>query len=349
MKILYFVPHLNTIYAGRTIYNAYKNAFIDLGHDFKFMTAKDDQEKLYKEFNPDILFTSLNQYIFNFLDLQLLNSQRKSGMKVFVNVPFWTSPFNSKRVNETSSLKDNVEWVNLIKSNEYGDVYFNSAERYDERMSGFEKETGYKHHTIPLAADKLAIFPDFSEKFKADISYIGTYLPEKREFIQTQVFPLKKQYSLKLYGQDWTLYDRLLGFTSKVGKYFNLPIIKDLQKPKLEIDDERKIYTSSNISINIHEDYQKKLGGDCNERTFKIPLAGGFEITDDVRCIREYFIDNEEIIIAKNKADWFEKIDYYMKNPDKKQKIIDAGRKKVLNEHTYHNRVQKLIEIYNNL
>ncbi len=254
MKILFFVPHLNTIYAGRTIYNAYKNAFTDLGHEFRFMTADDNQEKLYKEFVPDLFFTGLNHYVFNFLDIKLLNTRRKQGMKVFVNVPFWISPFSNTRVNETGSLKDNKEWVNLIKSGKYGDVYYNSAGGYDERMNGFEKVTGYKHYTIPLAADKLAIFPEFSEKFKADISYIGTYLPEKREFIKNQVFPLKGKYNLKLYGQDWTLYDRLLGLTSKVGKYFNLPLIKDLQRPKLEINDERKIYTSSNISINIHED-----------------------------------------------------------------------------------------------
>lgn len=349
MKILFFVPHLSTVYAGRTIYNAYKNAFIDLGHEFQFLTADDNQEKVYEEFNPDILFTSLNQYVLKFLDLNLIKKQKRKGTKVFVNVPFWTSPFNSTRINETSSLKNNMNWINLIKSHEYGDVYYNSAEGYDQRMNGFEKGTGYTHHTIPLAADKLAIFPEYSDKFKADISYIGTYLPEKREFIKSQVFPLKNKYDLRLYGQDWTLSDRLIGFTSKVGKYFNLPIIQNLQKPKLEIDDERKIYTSSKISINIHEDYQKKLGGDCNERTFKIPLAGGFEITDDVKCIRQYFNEGEEIVIAKNKTDWFEKIDYYIKNPEKKNKIIDAGRKKVLNEHTYHNRVEKLIKIYNTL
>lgn len=349
MKILYFVPHLNTIYAGRTIYNAYKNAFTDLGHEFRFLTAQDNHQKVFEEFNPDIFFTGLNSYLLKFLDLNLIKTQKKKGLKVFVNIPFWTSPFDSSRVNETGSLKNNKAWVELIKSGEYGDVYYNATEEQDKRMEGFEKTTGYRHHTIPLAADKLAISPNYTKKFKADISFIGTYLPEKREFIKSHVFPLKDKYDLKLYGQDWTLQDRLTGFVSKVGMYFNFPIIKNLQKPKLQIDDEPQIYTSSTISINIHEDYQKKFGGDCNERTFKIPLAGGFEITDNVACIHKYFKDGEEIIIAKDKKDWFEKIDYYIKNPDKRQKIIDAGRKKVLNEHTYYNRVEQFLNIYKNL
>lgn len=349
MKILFFVPHLNTIYAGRTIYNAYKNAFTDMGHDFQFMTAEDDQQKVYEEFSPDIIFTSLNSYILRFIDLETLRKEKRKGAKVFVNTPFWKSPFGLSRINETSSLSSNEKWINLIKSGNYGDVYYNATEGDDERMEGFEKALGYKHFTIPLAADRLSIYPEYTDRFSADISYIGTYLPEKRTFIREQVFPLRPKYNLKLYGQDWTLGDRMLGLLSKTGKYFNFPYLKDVQKPKLQLDDERKIYSSSTISINIHEDYQKKYGGDCNERTFKIPLAGGFQITDDVKCIRKYFEDGKEIIVAKDKSDWFEKIDYYMKNKDKRNSIIEAGRRKVLREHTYHNRVESLISIYRSL
>jgi spore maturation protein CgeB len=348
MRILYFTPHLNSIYAGRTIWNGYKNAFTDMGHEFKFLTADDDQEKIYKEFNPEIIFTSLNSYSLKFMNLTALKNQKKAGSKVFVNAPFWNSPLES-RANEASSLKNNQEWINLIKSADFGDIYFHSTEQNDERMNGFEKGTGHKYYTIPLAADKLRIYPEYSDKFKSDIAYIGTYLPEKRNFIDNQVFPLKSKYNLKLYGQDWTFSDRTIGLTSKIAKYFNIPYIRDLQKPKLEIEDERKIYSSATISINIHEDYQKKYGGDCNERTFKIPLANGFEITDDVSCIRKYFEDDKEIVIAKNKDEWFDKIDHYIRNPEKRINIIDAGRKKVLENHTYHNRVESFLNIYGKL
>jgi Uncharacterized protein conserved in bacteria len=50
--------------------------------------------------------------------------------------------------------------------------------------------------------------------------------------------------------------------------------------------------------------------------------------------------------LTKNKNDWFEKIDYYMKNPDKRLPIIEAGGRKVLAEHTYHQRVDQLLAIY---
>jgi len=346
MIIISHIPSLDTIYAGRTIYAGYKNAFEDLGHQFYPLTSRDDQKKLFDEVEPDIFMTSLNPYNLKFLDLNDIKNRRKKGLKVFVNTPFWNSPMAKLRINETSSLSKNKNLITIIKSNFFGDVYYNVCEQNDLRMDGFEKTTGYKCYTILLAADKTLHYPEYFERFKADISLIGTYLPEKRKFIQERVFPLKKKYDIKLYGQDWTIKDRTKGLAQKVGQYFNLPYLSSLQKPKLNLEDERKIYSSSVISINIHEDHQRQFGGECNERTFKIPISGGFEVTDDVACIRKYFIDGEEIVIAKDKDDWFDKIEYFLRYPEKRIPIIEAGKKKVLEKHTYHNRVEQIIDIY---
>lgn len=345
-SILYHVPHLNTFYAGRSIYAGYKHAFLDLGYKFKFLTVEDSQEEILEEFSPGILITSLNPYNLKYLNLDLIRKYRKQGLKVFVNIPFWKSPFSKMRVNEAPSLSNNPGYLKLIKLGNYGDIYFNFCEDDDERMDGFKKYTGFKHYTIPLAADKFLHFPDYEKKFISDISFIGTALPGKLNFFKECVFPLNKKYDLKIYGQDWTKKDKMIGWMHKFGQYFNVPFLRLIQKPKLDLEDERKIYSSSIISINIHEDYQKKYGGDCNERTFKIPACGGFEITDNVACIRKYFMDNKEIVIAKDKDDWFDKINYYSKNEKKRKMIIEAGKKKVLEKHTYHNRVEQIIKIY---
>lgn len=251
------------------------------------------------------------------------------------------------QVNEARGMKSDRTVLELIEKNLLGDIYFHVVEQEDKRMEGFETTTGEKFYTIPLAADKTIMKYQYEDKFKADISYIGTYLPAKRSFFKEYVFPLKKEYDLKLYGQDWTLKDRMLGWVARFGQFFNIPFLRSILKPKLKLEDEAKVYSSSSICINVHEDYQKEYNGDCNERTFKIPLCGGFEITDDVACIRKYFKEGEEIVIAKDKRDWFEKIEYYLKNPDKKIAIIEAGKRRVLKDHTYHNRSELIINLYN--
>ena len=347
MKIAYHIPHPTSLNGYRTIYNGFKNAFIDLGHEFYTFTSDDNLANFLEKNKPDIFLTATHFYYKKFLDFDILKKYRNQGMKVFVKIDFWNSPLNSGRINEAKSLRDDKETVHLIKNGLYGDIFYHVVEQGDKRMEGFEKEVGYQYYTIPLAADKLILKDIFEEKFKADISYIGTYLPQKRFFFDNYLFPLTAMYNTKIYGQDWTFLDRLVGFVQKIGQYFNIPIIKSLRKPKLQLEDEGKIYKSSIISVNIHEDYQREFGGDCNERTFKIPLCGGFEITDDVACIKKYFKEDEEIIIAKDKKDWFNKINYYIKNPKKRIDIINRGREKVLREHTYHNRVGQIISIYN--
>jgi len=346
MNIAYHMPSLDTIYAQRTIYYGYKNAFEDLGHNFYTYSSSDDLEKFLKKNCIDIFITASHFYYQKDLDLNLLKKYRNDGMVLFSKIDFWNSPISGLRINEAKSLKEDSRTVQLIKDGLIGDVFFHVVEQSDERMAGFEKETGYKYHTIPLAADKKIMKYEFDKNFIADISYVGTYLPDKRNFFKGWVFPLKGKYNLKIYGQDWTLKDRLMGWIQKFGQYYKFTYLSSIQKPKLNLGDEAKIYSSSRICINVHETYQKKYGGDCNERTFKIPLCGGFEIVDDVACIRKYFEADKEIIIAKNREDWFEKIDFYMNNPDKRLAIIEAGRERILKEHTYHNRSEQIIKIY---
>ena len=349
LKILYHLPNPDTIYAGRTIYYGFKHAFEDLGHEFKTLTPNSIQKQLFEEYKPDLFMTSMGPLTFKYLDLSLIKKQKSKGMKVSVNTPFWKSPMSKFRINEAPSISQRKDYVRLIRSGTYGDIYYNNCEQGDLRMEGFEKATGYEHHTVLLAADKTIATPQNNERFKADISFIGTLLPGKKKFIEECVLPLRKKYVLRLYGADWTFYDRALNFGNKVGQYLNIPLLRSFKKPQLSLKDERSIYRASTISLNIHEDYQKQFEGDINERTFKIPISGGFEIVDNVSSLKKYFKDGEDIIIAKNKKDWFEKIEYYLKNPDRRLPIIEAGKNKVMQHHTYNNRVQQIIKIYRNI
>lgn len=346
MRILYHVFIPNTIYAGRSIYQGYKNAFNDLGHSFKLVGVDSDLENEINNYCPDILFTFLGTVSFKFINPALIKKIKKRGVKVFVNISSWNSPFNKSRLNESASLSKIPKIAGMINSGEFGDIYYNACEQDDPRMDGFFKSTNLHYYTIPLAADKILNYPQYSGKYNSGISYVGTNLPGKREYFRNNLFPLRNKYNLNIYGQDWSTKDKIVGVINKAGWYFNIPLLKNIQKPFLKLEDERKIYSSSVISINIHEKYQLEMGGECNERTFKIPLCGGFEVCDNVACIKKYFKIGSELIIAKNKKEFLEMVEYYYRNPEKRIPIIEAGRKRVLADHTYHNRAKRLIEIY---
>lgn len=346
LTIAYHNPYPDTIYATRYVFIGFQNAFKGMGHNFVVFSPGQKLEDFLTEHRPQLFITASHFFYRKFLDFELLKRWReKHGLILLTKIDFWDSPLNKSRINEAPSMKDDKEAKRLIKAGLLGDYYFHVTGQNDKRMDGFSKFAGQGYITIPLAADPHSLKPIFTQKFKADISYIGTNLPQKREYFKQWLFPLADKYDLKLCGQDWTRLSRMLGYLTKAGQYFNVPVIKSLQKPPLKLGDEAKIYASSKILVNIHEDYQRRFGGDCNERTFKIPYCGGFEICDDVACVRDYFVEGKEMVIATSKQGWFDKIDYYYNHPAEAKKIALAGQKKVEESHLYKHRAQQMLKL----
>lgn len=341
LKILYHFPFPDTIYAGKFIYEGYKSAFTRLGHSFYTLTHNDSLSNMLEQIHPDIFISSLHRYALKFLDLDLLKLYRKDhGLIYFNSIPTWKM---LSRQPGCSDLEHDTELVSLIKRGLAGDAFFYWIEQDSPYMEGFTKSTGYPYHTILLAADTERYYFDPDPKYAHDISYVGHYLKEKRTFFKKYLFPLKKTYNVGIYGSDWALPDRLLGYAQKGAQYFKIPWLKSIRKVPLLSD--RKVYSSSTINLNIHGDFQSLNGSDINERTFKILACDGFEICDNVGPVRKYFTE-QELVVAKDSNEWFEKIDYFIKNPEKRLPYIEAGRKRVLTSHTYTNRAKQFVDIY---
>lgn len=344
MKVLYCFPSLESVYAGRFIYEGYRNAFLDLGHDFRAYTSNDDLKNVLEEFRPDIFIYSLNAYHLGIIDLDLLKRYRDRGLVVFCQVRAWNETRNIKVEAMSAALKHHSEHVALIKSGRAGDIFWHWFERDEPLMDGFTETTGKSFQTIHLAADKTQYFPELDPRFACDMCYVGSYLPLKRAFFKKHVLPLKEKYDLRLYGSDWTLGNRILGKVQKAGQYFNINPLKKVRSLGLSVEDERKLYSSARISLNVHEEQVKVSNCEINERTFKIMACGGFQLCDNVPLLRRFF-RADELVIAESTDDWFDKIRFYLDNREKRMAIAEAGRKKVLEQHTYHKRVEQIVDL----
>jgi len=264
------------------------------------------------------------------------------GMVVFCQIRSWQDL--TKELG-CDALKNDKYQIELISSGMAGDIFWHWFEQDEPLMKGFTRRTGKTFETILLAADKTIYYPEFDEKINVDVNYVGSYIPAKREFLDANIKPLSSKYKLKIYGSDWSLSNRALGKIQKAGQYFNINFLKSVRKINLSLEDERKLYSSAKISLNVHEDHVRIKNCEINERTFKILACGGFEICDNVRLVRKYF-NESEMIIADGGKDWFSKIDYYINHVDERSKISRRGMKKVLSHHTYHNRVEQIKTIY---
>lgn len=335
MRILYYIPHLRTVGADRWIYEGWRDAFLDLGYDFFELTEYDNWNKKVREARPDIFFAT------NIIDVSkrkdFLMRLRYRGVKVFL-VVHW--PMHQKE-------------LEIIRDFKIADVYF--GEREPESMTDFESFTKRKYYLIPNAANKKLHFPAKPvEKYQYDIVYLGAKLPKKKWFFNNVLLPLTKKYKVGTFGPHWTLKDNLFRASSKLCKKMKFKpgqIFFDRLRVVIPPEEENQLYSSAKISLNFHE--REKDGSQphyiLNQRTFKIPACGGFEICDYVPALCKYFTEDEVITAGLNPKDWFQKIDYYLTHEEERRKIQQKGTRRALRDHTYHNRVNRVIELYKSL
>ena len=172
MKVLFHIPSVETVYAMRSIYHGFKNAFNYSGDVFKTLDQNVNFETILNEFKPDLFITSSHYWYRKQIDFKILNIFRKKGMFVLVKVDFWNSPFSKFKINEAKALKDDYDLINLIKKDNFGDAYYHNVEQNDKRMDGFCEGTGRNFYTIPLACDSF-IFNDLRKESLDRLREIG--------------------------------------------------------------------------------------------------------------------------------------------------------------------------------
>lgn len=341
MKVVYHAPTLHTVYAQRTIYEGYKYAFAALGHEFLTYTAGMDLAEFLHRHHPDLFLTQSHFFHRKQLDYAVLARHRRAGMTLVTKVDFWNPVAQGVRRRDAVSLRDDPAVRRLLDADLLGDAFTHVVEQDDERMAGFREAIGRPWHTVPLAADERLLQAEPDPAMANPVVFLGTWLPGKRDAFAERLYPLHAR-GLTILGQDWTRAARLRGKAQRVGQYFDVPGLRALQRPAMTPDHEGVLYASADVCVNLHERHQVCFGGDCNERAFKIPAAGGFQVSDDVACLHSYF-GPEEIVIAATIAEWFERIDHYLGRPEERTAIAAAGRRRVARDHTYRNRAEQLL------
>lgn len=337
MRILTEINYVGGLGADRWIGEGYKSAFESFGHEHFWLEAKDDMATRIREITPDIFITSQSKLTRK--NLPTFLSFRKSGGKVVLKVD--------------SQFDEESEVADALTHYDPADLYFGEVE--NPWMERFKRVTSKQYVVITNAAHHKLHYPGKPvSKYKCDIVFLGSAgVPKKQDALKMLLFPLRKKYDMKVFGPNWTLKDKMLktaGFLfRKAGWESGKNFIQNI-RITVPPEDEPALYSSAKICINIHsrgEEIRDYVI--LNERTFKIPACGGFEICDFVPPLRNYFTE-DEMVMADDKhgdwvKDWFEKIDYYLKHDDERKAIQERGAARALRDHTYLNRVHQMFKV----
>jgi spore maturation protein CgeB len=110
---------------------------------------------------------------------------------------------------------------------------------------------------------------------------------------------------------------------------------------KISIDDECSLYSSSKTCLNVHLKEHLEYGS-FNFRIFNILACGGFIISDKSSYLEKEFSDC--MVFTEGYQDLIEKINYYSENQEKTIPFRNKGRIKVLENHTFKNRMSNLLD-----
>ena len=105
---------------------------------------------------------------------------------------------------------------------------------------------------------------------------------------------------------------------------------------------ENLVLYNSKVALNIHDSYQRILGNDSNERTFKSLGLTGALVCDNIRQISGMFPD---LPLYNSPAEMVEQIHSYLENEKLLKETKDYYRQLIADEHTYVHRVEQMREL----
>ncbi|OLO35865.1 hypothetical protein BTR23_16075 [Alkalihalophilus pseudofirmus] len=298
---------------------------IKLKHQVKTFTIKENINKLkstVSSFKPDLILTMVGfkmpPHVLTFI------KQHQIPVAIWLTEdPYYTD--------KTLKIIHHYDYIFTIES-ACVDIY---------------KKKGHKNvHHLALGVNPSIFSPGsiIKNNEKYDICLVGFPYPDRIKIIQYLLD--HTPYSILTVGSTW---NSLLANYKTTNNY---QIIETWVEPQRVAS----FYNQSKIVLNTYRPYDFKynrntkgvINQSINNRTFEIASCGAFQLTELKPDLVKYFIDNKEIVSFTSIDDLLHKINYYLKHEKERKGIGVNARKRVLQNHTFAYRLNKMLNIIGN-
>jgi spore maturation protein CgeB len=188
---------------------------------------------------------------------------------------------------------------------------------------------------LPMACDPelhhpLELSEEERHQYGSDIVFVGSYYPSRAALLERLI-----GFDLGIWGPGWEQLERGSGLRSYI------------KAPHTKPSEWLKIYSASKIVLATHyQDPEKAFPVyQASPRIFEALACGAFVISDDQKDVFSLFREGEHLGRFMDPEDLVAKIIYYLDNPLEREEIACRGRTEVLNNHTYLQRIEKLLSI----
>lgn len=163
------------------------------------------------------------------------------------------------------------------------------------------------------------------KEFGSDIAFVGSWDEERETWLNHL-----SDYDLKIWGNSW--------------QKANKKLQKKWQGRAAMGEEFSKVCNASKININI---IRKQNGSAHNMRTFEIPACRGFALSMRTEETVGFFAEDKEAAYFSTPEELKQKIDFYLKNEDKRKAIAEAGYLRLINsDYNYDDRVKIFLNVF---
>jgi len=198
----------------------------------------------------------------------------------------------------------------------------------DPHSAEIFKSKGINHHWLKPGVFKLECKKgNFRPEYEADIAFIGTVWN---------------------YHPEWPYREKLVNWLAETyGKRFK--IYGKPPYPQVRNQELNDVLASTKIIIGdslckdfTHEKY-------WSDRVYETTGRGGFIIHPYIRGLDAEFADKKEIVFYPfNDFTMLQGlINFYLENDHNRELVRDRGMKRTKAEHTYHNRLEEMLNVVN--
>ena len=296
-------------HAGHWIYKGYQKAWHALGYDVYPVNKIEEIEAIHEQRDSN------EEYMVMFVDadpqpeeIGLIERSKKAF--IFAQPNQFPSPWGHHpnfRCLASDGLVDVLNQMDHVRLWTFGD---------DVSRHVKWKEV----HTVPLAFDHIGYQPAKDDNYKQyDICFIGGWA--------NNGFNEKRPIMIEIFS-EFMKTDLKCGF---------------FVEKNLTHEQECALLYNSRLTLNIHDAYQRILGNDTNERTFKSLGLNGILVSDTVGQLNRLFPDLPTSLDAKGLVEITQ--NYLSLTEQELTDIREKNRQDILENHCYTNRVQQLLEL----
>jgi len=197
-------------------------------------------------------------------------------------------------------------------------------------------------HYLPLAADPDFFRPreDVPPAYRAGLSFMGAGYPNRVRLLENLAARYRPPLGpdpgdFKIFGSGWPRSGPLSGLLFEGGR-------------RVSPEECALIYAGGRVNLNLHSSLRDEAAFDdsgrfLNPRAFEIAAAGGFQITDPRPLLPPLFTPGRELAVAETPGDLPGLIGHYLARPEEAAALGRAARARVLAEHTYQHRLERIL------